>query len=257
MDNDRGIALVTGAGRRRGIGAAICRELADAGSNIIFTYWHAYDAAMPWGAEPEAPEVLRHEIEASGVRCSAIELDLSRPDAATELLDAASSSLGRPSVLVNNAAVSFHTDYRSLDAASLDAHYAVNLRSTALLCVEFARRHPAGTPGRIINLTSGQSLGPMPDELAYIATKGATEALTTSLAPPLAALGITVNAVNPGPTDTGWMTDEVREAIRTRSPAGRLATPADCARLVRFLASDAAEWITGQVIHSEGGFLRA
>jgi 3-oxoacyl-[acyl-carrier protein] reductase len=97
----------------------------------------------------------------------------------------------------------------------------------------------------------------MPDELAYAASKGAIEAFTVSLSPALAPLGITVNAVNPGPTDSGWMTDEIRAALLPRFPFGRIGTPEDAASLVAFLASEAAGWITGQVIHSEGGFLRS
>jgi 3-oxoacyl-[acyl-carrier protein] reductase len=72
----------------------------------------------------------------------------------------------------------------------------------------------------------------------------------------VAERGITVNAVNPGPTDSGWMDEEVRRSLLPRFPQGRIGTPEDAARLVAFLASDAAGWITGQVIHSEGGFLR-
>jgi 3-oxoacyl-[acyl-carrier protein] reductase len=94
----------------------------------------------------------------------------------------------------------------------------------------------------------------MPDELAYGATKGAIEAFTRSLAPALAAKGITVNAVDPGPTDTGWITPELREVLLPRFPLGRLGTPLDAARLVAWLASQDAGWVTGQVIHSRGGF---
>ncbi len=256
MNDARRIALVTGAGRQRGIGAAICRSLGRAGLDVIFSYWQPYDAAMPWGAEPDGPAGLQREVRASGVRCEGVALDLSQPDAARRLFDIASELLGAPSVLVNNAAVSLDADYLTLDAASLDAHYAVNLRATALLCVELARRHPAGHPGRIINLTSGQSLGPMPGELAYAATKGAIEALSVSLAPSLAALGITINAVNPGPTDTGWMSEEIKAAVRSKSPTGRIGTPEDCARLVTFLVSEESGWITGQLISSEGGYIR-
>ena len=93
----------------------------------------------------------------------------------------------------------------------------------------------------------------MPDELAYIATKGAIEALTLSLSAAVAAKGITVNAIDPGTTDTDWMTEEERQAWSKQNPFGRLGTPADAARLVRFLASDEGAWITGQVIHSRGG----
>ncbi|HEU5200782.1 MAG TPA: SDR family oxidoreductase, partial [Ktedonobacterales bacterium] len=119
--------------------------------------------------------------------------------------------------------------------------------------VEFARRFAGVSGGRIINLTSGQSLGPMPGELAYVATKGAIDAFTVSLAAEVAGRGITVNAVDPGPTDSGWMSEATRQYLRERSPMQRLGQPADAARLIAFLASDAAQWITGQIIHSNGG----
>jgi 3-oxoacyl-[acyl-carrier protein] reductase len=96
----------------------------------------------------------------------------------------------------------------------------------------------------------------MSDELAYGATKGAIDAFTRSLAPAVAAKGITVNAVNPGPTDSGWITPQLRDVLLPRFPMGRLGTPADVARLVAWLASPDASWVTGQIIHSEGGFSR-
>jgi 3-oxoacyl-[acyl-carrier protein] reductase len=183
-------------------------------------------------------------------------LDLSLPDSPEKLLDAVSGRLGPPSILVNNAAYSTRDGFENLDAETLDAHYAVNLRATALLSVAFARRYPGGPGGRIINLTSGQSLGPMPGELAYAATKGAIEALTVTLAAEVGHKGITVNAVNPGPTDTGWMTEELKRELEPKFSLGGIGEPEDVARLVAFLVGDEARWITGQIIHSEGGFLR-
>jgi 3-oxoacyl-[acyl-carrier protein] reductase len=96
----------------------------------------------------------------------------------------------------------------------------------------------------------------MRGELAYAMTKGAIEAFTRTLAAEIGHRGITVNAVNPGPTDTGWMTAELERELLPKFPAGRLGQPEDAARLVAFLASDEAAWITGQTIHSEGGFVR-
>lgn len=252
----RGIALVTGASRRIGIGAAICRALATAGHDIAFAHWQPYDRASVWSADEDGPTALLAELHGIGVRAEAIEADLSQPETPAVLLDAVIARIGFPRVLVNNAAYSTHNDYASLDAAALDAHYAVNVRATALLSAEMARRWPGGV-GRIVNMTSGQSRGPMPEELAYAASKGAIEALTISLSAGVAPLGITVNAVNPGPTDTGWMDHELKELLLPKFPFGRIGEPADAARLVAFLASDDAAWITGQIIHSEGGFLRS
>lgn len=250
------IAIVTGASRRSGIGAAICRALAAAGASVCFTHWRAYDHAMPWGGDDDGPAALCAELLRSGVRALPLEADLSAPETPALIMDTVTSALGKPSILVNNAAVSTDDGFERLDAATLDAHYAVNMRGTMLLSVEFARRFSGTNGGRIINLTSGQSRGPMPDELAYGATKGAIEAFTVSLAAGVAHLGITVNAINPGPTDTGWMSVVLKARLLERSPFGRLGQPEDAARLVAFLAGDEAAWITGQVIHSEGGFVR-
>ena len=250
------VALVTGASRRRGIGAAICRALAGKGADIFFTHWVPFDRTQPVGEDHEAPAALQDELRGMGVRAEGMGLDLSLPGSPGRLLDAVAERLGPPSILVNNAAHSTRDGFERLDAETLDAHYAVNLRATALLCAGFARRYPGGAGGRIINLTSGQSLGPMPEELAYAATKGAIEAFTATLAAEVGQKGITVNAVNPGPTDTGWMTEELKRELSAKFPAGKVAEPEDAARLVAFLAGDEARWITGQILHSEGGFLR-
>jgi 3-oxoacyl-[acyl-carrier protein] reductase len=254
LDLTRQVALVTGASRLRGIGAAICRALAARGADVAFSHWRPYDASFPWSGALSEPDDLVHEFVTLGVRSAAIECDLSHPGAEVRLLDEAESRLGPVSILVNNAAHSTNDGYERLDAATIDAHYAVNMRAAMLLSAEFARRFTAVEGGRIINLTSGQGLGPMPDELAYIATKGAIEAFTRSLAPAVAPKGITVNAVDPGPTDSGWITPQLRDVLLPRFPMGRLGTPTDAARLVAWLAGPDAGWVTGQVIHSRGGF---
>lgn len=254
-NSTRRIAIVTGASRRRGIGAAVCMALAQVGVDVFFTHWSAYDSAMPWGADEDTPDYLQSQVRAMGVRCEHIRADLSAPDSAQHIMDAVEARLGPASILVNNAT---HDDtdapFAQLDARTLDAYYAVNIRGTMLLTVEFARRFAMRSGGRVINLTSGQGRGPMPGKLAYVATKGAIEAFTTTLAAEVAPRGITVNAVDPGPTDTGWITGEVRDNILARSPMGRIGQPEDAARLIAFLASEEAGWITGQIVRSTGGF---
>ncbi len=243
------IAIVTGASHPRDIGTAICRRLAADGVNIFFTHWQA---------DPAWIDEFQMEIESMRVSCEDMTIDLSNPLAAQTICQKVVEKLGVPSILVNNAAHSAQDGYLKLDALTLDQHYAVNMRSTFLLSVEFARLWKKANlkADRIINMTSGQDLGPMVGELAYVSTKGAISAFTRSLAQELAPLDITVNAVNPGPTDSTWMNDGIRTHLLPKFPLGRIGTPDDVAKTISFLASEEATWITGQIIHSEGGFLR-
>ncbi|MFD0770169.1 SDR family oxidoreductase [Bacillus sp. CGMCC 1.60114] len=250
----RKIAIVTGATRLNGIGAAVCKELARKGIDIFFTYWPRYDKAMPWGMKRDEPFVLKEEVENFGVRCDMAEINLAQSYAPNRLLYMVSDRLGEPTILVNNAAYSTNTDYETIDVKELDSHYTVNIRAPLLLSTLFIKHFTKEKGGRIINLTSGQSLGPMPDELAYAVTKGAIETFTASVAPAAMKKGITVNAVNPGPTNTGWMNEEIKQHLGTRFPTGRVGEPMDAAQLIAFLASEEAAWVTGQIIHSTGGF---
>jgi 3-oxoacyl-[acyl-carrier protein] reductase len=250
------IAVVTGASRAKGIGTEICRELAREGADIFFTHWSKYDRLMDYCNEDDfkCSKHLMEEIRSLGVRCESMELDLSQPDAPRKLLGEVQNKLGSPSILVNNATHSVDVDFRSIDADMLDAHYNVNIRGTCLLTVEFARLIEGKHGGRIINMVSGQDKSPEPGNLAYVATKGAVSTFTKSVAIELAPLKITVNAVDPGPTNTGWMSSELKEELLPKFPMGRLGEPRDAAKLVIFLASEESEWITGQIIHSDGGF---
>ncbi len=250
------VALVTGATRLNGIGAAACRALAARGADIAFSHWSAYDDGFPWAPEADEPVRLRDGLRAAGVRAESFAIDLSDPAGPERLLAEATARLGPLTILVNNAAYSTNDGWEALDAATLDAHYAVNLRATALLSVGFLHRFEGGSGGRIINMSSGQGRGPMPNELAYAASKGAIEAFTTSLSPAAAERGVTVNAVNPGPTDTGWIDADLAAALLPKFPFGRIGAPEDAARLIAWLATDDAAWVTGQVINSEGGFVR-
>lgn len=246
-------AIVTGAGRQAGIGAAIARALARDGIDLFLTGYSAYDARQPWGSAGHEVTGLLDDLRASGVTAAHLDLDLSAPDAAGALFDAAEAAVGPVTILVNNAAYSTPSRIDALTADVLDQHYAVNVRGMALLCAAFVRHFRGDSGGRIVNLTSGQGAGPMPEELAYAASKGAVDAFTVSLSAAVAPRGITVNAVDPGPTDTGWMSPEQREAWAVQAPGGRVGRPEDAARLVRFLVSPEAAWITGQIIRSRGG----
>ena len=243
--------IVTGAGRSRGIGAAICRAFADQGCNIFFTTNSSYDKqTYPDESVRSGAEQLAEELRRRSVSASYIEADLAQPNCPEKILNAAQELFGTPSILVNNAAHFRRDGFEKLDARALDTHYAVNVRGTALLSVEFARRFSDRVGGRIIYLTSGQDLGPMPGELAYVASKGAITAFMRSLAKEIGGKGITVNAVDPGPTDTGWMSEDLKASLTHQSFVGRVGHPEDAARMVVFLASAGAEWISGEVIHA-------
>lgn len=249
------VALVTGATRRIGIGAAICRALADAGAHIAFTSYIDYDTSM-YQTDTSEPHQLAEELRDLGIPAVNIPWDLESVDDLPRLLDRVEEEFGMPMILVNNAAYSTNDGWEHLSAEGVDRHYHVNTRATAMLSVEFCRRFDGGSGGRVINFSSGQELGPMPDELAYAMSKAAIVTFTRSLAPAVMSKGITVNAVNPGVTDTGWITSDARQALLPNMPTGRFGTPEDAARVVVWLASDDAAWITGQVINSEGGFVR-
>lgn len=257
MTNLKGkIAIVTGASRSSGIGASVCLSLAEAGADIFFTHWSKFDENEGNGVEGDFPNILCKDISKLGVGCHHMEVDLSKSESTTKLLNEVEKIFGTPSILVNNATFEAPSNYRSLNADILNKHYQVNNSGTILLSTEFAKRFEKAFSGkkggRIINLVSG---GPDPNNLAYIATKGAIIAITEPLSVGLATVGITVNSVNPGPTDTGWMSQELKDHFINLFPMGRIGVPSDAAKLIRFLASDDSEWITGQIIKSDGGFL--
>ena len=243
-------ALVTGVTRRAGIGAAIARELGRAGARLFVTFFRHYDRQQTWGVEPNEPELLLNELRSIAGDVAATEMDLSQPALPAELFRQALQRFGRIDILVNNAAHWEKGGIGEVDAEQLDRHHAVNVRATVLLCAEFARQPKSNRFGRIINITSGQGHRPMPGNIAYAVTKAALDALTLTLSSELAECGITVNAVDPGPTDTGWISDELRARLLQESPQG-ISSPEAVARLVRLLAGDDAAAITGRVIQAQ------
>lgn len=253
------VALVTGASRRQGIGCAVAVRLARQGADLVLAHHRPHDEAQPWGGDDIAE--VRRVVEQARLDPAQQVLDrpgdLTGENAPQRLVEDVTGDLGHLDILICNHAQSGRDGaLGGLSAEMIDRHYAVNTRSSLLLTQAFMHQHDGRAGGRVVFMTSGQGQGPMPGEVAYAAAKGALAAVTLTLADQLAPRGITVNCVNPGPVDTGYLDGEDRRRVLSMFPFGRWGEPDDPARLIAFLAGDDGRWITGQVIHSEGGFAR-
>lgn len=251
------VVVLTGVSRRSGIGFAVARRLLDDGARVLLHSFSQYEDEPPSGPGSGGMDALLAELGGTSERLRHVEADLGDPDAPQRLIAAAVDAFGAIDALIVNHA---HGSNRSLEAVTpeeLDRAWAVNARATALLVQAFAARHDDERgDGRVVLFTSGQHLGPMPGELPYVMSKGAVHQATRTLADELADRGITVNAINPGPVDTGWPSEELRDGLRSAFPAGRWGRPEDIAPIVAWLVSRDSAWMTGQVIDAEGGFRR-
>jgi 3-oxoacyl-[acyl-carrier protein] reductase len=247
--------LVTGVSRRAGIGHAIAKRLIDDGACVFIHGWPRHDEEQPWGADAAGFGGILASLPPEGL-LGGIEADLSSPAAPGKVFAAARDRVARIDALVINHARSSKQTLGELTASELDLAWAVNVRAALLLVQAYAQQSELGTNGRVVLFTSGQHLAPMAGELPYAASKGAVHQITLSLAEALADRGVTVNCINPGPTDTGWADDATAEAVRRAMPSGRWNTPGEAAGIVAWLLTEHAATITGQVINAEGGFRR-
>jgi len=258
------VALVTGA--NHGIGAATARALAGCGAAVLLSYLRTLDPEdlpQPYRANrAKSADAAVAAIHAAGGRAVAMEADLTSAKTPARLFDFAENELGPVDILINNAtgwtADTFAgggphlTDFRTagLTDASHDQVFSVDARGGALMIAEFARRHVArqATWGRIVGLTSGGSLG-FPGEVSYGAAKAALESYTMSAAFELAPYGVTANIVYPPVTDTGWVTEAVRDHVRKTPDLLHIVGPDDVAEVIAFLCSDHARLMTANVVH--------
>lgn len=249
-----GVAVITGVGRRRSIGAGLALGLAQDGWDLALSYWQPYDDRVGLERTPDDPQAIADECRAFGVAVELVPCDLADPEAPASLIQTA-QSLGPVTALVMSHCESVDSSILTTSIESWDRHFAVNARATWLLIKAFAEQLPAGVAagevgGRIVALTSDHTVHNLP----YGASKGALDRIVIAAAVELADRGVRANVINPGPIDTGWMNDQIRMWGIQETAANRLGTPQDTANLVRFLLSREGSWINGQLLYSNGGF---
>ena len=220
-DHTAPLALITGAARVNSLAAGIALRL----------------KADGWG-------VATSDVAAADYPC-----DLSAPDGPQTLMDGVNRDRGPVRALVLSHAHEEASGVLNTTAESFDRHVAVNARASMLLIAAFARQVPSDG-GAIVALTSDHTTGNLP----YGASKGALDRLVVSAARELGPMGISVNALNPGPIDTGWISDDLRSELLVQHPLGRLGEQSDIAAVVAFLVTRHGRWISGHLLHSDGGF---
>jgi glucose 1-dehydrogenase len=237
-------ALVTGAGM--GIGQGIAIELARQGADVAVHYAHS---------EKDANETAS-EIERLGVGHALVQGDLSRVVECERVVDEAANSLGGLDVLVNNAGVTRALDFLDTDEATYDEMFDLNMKGYFFCARRAVPLMLEAGAGSIINITSVHGYAGFPRHAAYAATKGAINAFTRELAVELADRGVRVNAIGPGLIEVPRYFDTpgyTTEFGNTLVPSGRIGYPKDVAPTAAFLASDASNFVTGQVIYVDGG----
>lgn len=243
-------ALLTGVGRRRGIAAGVAAGLAADGWDLALSYWPPADAEKGRPGAPDDPDRLVDELRATGRRVVLLPADLQDVSVPAAITMSAVAELGGGlDALVMCHAHQHSSTVVDTTVESFDRHYAVNIRATWLLLAAFARQLPS-SGGSVVALTGDHTVGNLP----YGVTKAGLDRLVLAAAHELGHLHLRANVIHPGPIDTGWMTEDVRAACLTQQPTGRLATPTDTANLVRFLVSEQANWINGQLLYSNGGW---
>ena len=245
------VAIVTGG--NSGIGKAIVQYLAELGAQVVIDY----------RSHPEATEELEREIGSYGGCSFGVQADVSKLDDLQRLIDAAVAQYGRLDVMVNNAGVETRTSVLDTTAEQYDKVLDVNLRGVFFATQYAAKQMIAqGGGGRIINISSVHEDWPMPGNTAYCLAKGGVRMLTRTAALELAPHGITMVNVGPGAVatpinDSTMNNPELMAKLNAAIPLGRMARPEEIAKVVGFLASDGASYITATTIFADGGIMQS
>lgn len=238
------VAIVTGSSR--GIGSVIAKDIAKEGCSVVVNYA---------GNEAAAKKVI-DEIVADGGRATAVKADVSSQSDMTALFDAAIERYGKVDILVNNAGINIYKLVKDTTEEDFDRIFQINVKGVFLGLQEAASR--LQEQGRIVNFSTSVTRLMLPTYGVYSATKAAVEQLTRVFAKEIGARGITVNSISPGPTNTELFlegkSEDTIQRLASMAALGRIGEPEDISRVVLFLVSDAAAWISGQNVGVNGGF---
>ncbi|MFC9710237.1 SDR family oxidoreductase [Paenibacillus sp. NPDC056933] len=239
------VAIVTGSSR--GIGRAIAEQLAELGADVVINY-----ASSPDKAEQVA-EIARQK----GVRAITVQADLARKEDVERLFSETISKLGKVDILINNAGIMKTTPLADVTEEEFDQQFAINVKGTFFACQQ-ALKHME-KQGRIVNFSTSVTGQMFPGYSVYAGTKGAVEQITRQLAKEFGSRQITINAVAPGPVNTELFTvgktEQQLEGMRKLNAFGRLGEPEDIANVISFLVSEESQWVTGQTLRANGGFI--
>jgi 3-oxoacyl-[acyl-carrier protein] reductase len=242
---DGKVAIITGSSR--GIGRVVAEQLADLGANVVINY----------SSNCQKADEVVESITKKGGKAVALQADLSKLNAVKELFTKTIDKFGRLDILINNAGLMIIKPLLDITEDDFDKQFAVNVKGTFFACQQAMKYME--NKGRIVNFSTSVAGQMFPTYSAYAGTKGAVEQFTRQLAKEFGSKQITINAVAPGPVNTELFrvgkTDQQIDAMKKMNAFGRIGEPEDIADVIEFLVSDKSQWVTGQILRVNGGFI--